>query len=102
LLRPRQCQAGVDRTDRSGVANREIFGAKSRGGIHHFSLAAENFDAAIESLTAKGINLLGSKGQQNVDGDPIAFIHPKDFLGSRGIEDIEFPAQNEFLEASDS
>ena len=53
-----------------------------RGGIHHFSLAAENFDAAIESLTAKGVSLLGTIGQQNVDGDPIAFIHPKDFLGS--------------------
>ncbi len=53
-----------------------------RGGIHHFSLVTEVFDTAIENLTTKGISLLGAKGQQNVDGDPIAFIHPKDFLGS--------------------
>jgi methylmalonyl-CoA/ethylmalonyl-CoA epimerase len=53
-----------------------------RGGIHHFSLTADNFDAAIERLTTKGISLLGTKSQKNVDGDPIAFIHPKDFLGS--------------------
>ena len=53
-----------------------------RGGIHHFSLAVEDFDAAVEDLTAKSISLLGTKGQQSVDGDPIAFIHPKDFLGS--------------------
>jgi len=53
-----------------------------RGGIHHFSLAADNFDAAIESITTKGVSLLGTKGQQNIDGGPIAFIHPKDFLGS--------------------
>jgi methylmalonyl-CoA/ethylmalonyl-CoA epimerase len=53
-----------------------------RGGIHHFSLTADNFDAAIERLTTKGISLLGTKSQKNVDGDPIVFIHPKDFLGS--------------------
>jgi methylmalonyl-CoA/ethylmalonyl-CoA epimerase len=53
-----------------------------RGGIHHFSLAVENVDAAIDSLAANGVSLLGAKGQQNVNGEPIAFIHPKDFLGS--------------------
>ena len=53
-----------------------------RGGIHHFSLAADNFDAAVQGLTAKGISLLGSRGQQNIDGGPIVFIRPKDFLGS--------------------
>lgn len=53
-----------------------------RGGIHHFSLIADDFDAAVESLATKGVSLLGTKGQKNVDGDPIAFIHPKDFLGA--------------------
>lgn len=53
-----------------------------RGGIHHFSLIADDFEGAIEGLAAKGVSLLGTKEQKNVDGDPIAFIHPKDFLGS--------------------
>lgn len=53
-----------------------------RGGIHHFSLTADNFDAAVDDLAAKGVSILGNKGQKNVDGAVIAFIHPKDFLGS--------------------
>ena len=53
-----------------------------RGGIHHFSLAVEDVDAAVESLAARGVGLLGAKRQSNVDGEPIAFIHPKDFLGA--------------------
>jgi methylmalonyl-CoA/ethylmalonyl-CoA epimerase len=53
-----------------------------RGGIHHFSLAADNFQSTIESLAAKGVGLVGVQGQRNVDNLPIAFIHPKDFLGA--------------------
>lgn len=53
-----------------------------RGGIHHFSLAADDFEATVGSLAAKGVTLLGEQDQRNVDGAPIAFIHPKDFLGA--------------------
>jgi len=53
-----------------------------RGGLHHFSLMVGDFNATFDALTAKGVNLLGGKGQKNVNGATIAFIHPKDFLGS--------------------
>jgi methylmalonyl-CoA/ethylmalonyl-CoA epimerase len=53
-----------------------------RGGLHHFSLATDDFDATIGELAVKGIGALGGKGQRNVDGAAIAFLHPKDFLGA--------------------
>lgn len=54
-----------------------------RGGIHHFSLAVDNVDATAASLRGKGVRVLGDgKPQRNVAGDPIAFIHPADFLGA--------------------
>lgn len=54
-----------------------------KGGIHHFSLAVDDVEATTENLRGKGVRLLGDgKPQRNVAGDPIAFIHPADFLGA--------------------
>jgi methylmalonyl-CoA/ethylmalonyl-CoA epimerase len=53
------------------------------GGIHHFCLNVENVDNAQGELSKGGVRVLGDgKPQYNVHGDPIAFIHPKDFLGA--------------------
>lgn len=54
-----------------------------KGGIHHFSLAVDNVEATASGLRGKGVRVLGDgKPQRNVAGDPIAFIHPADFLGA--------------------
>jgi len=53
-----------------------------KGGIHHFSLAVESVDATVQSLSGKGVRVLGDGQGRNVAGDRIAFIHPADFLGA--------------------
>jgi methylmalonyl-CoA/ethylmalonyl-CoA epimerase len=54
-----------------------------RGGIHHFSLGAADVVATAGALRADGVQVLGDPAtQRNVHGDPIAFLHPKEFLGA--------------------
>ncbi len=54
-----------------------------RGGIHHFSLGTPDVVAAAGTLRQAGIEVLGDPAtQRNVHGDPIAFLHPKGFLGA--------------------
>jgi methylmalonyl-CoA/ethylmalonyl-CoA epimerase len=53
------------------------------GGIHHFCLGVDSVDAAARALGEQGVRVLGEGGpQRNVHGDPIAFLHPRDFLGA--------------------
>jgi methylmalonyl-CoA/ethylmalonyl-CoA epimerase len=54
-----------------------------KGGIHHFALSVDNVDQTKSALTERGVRVLGDgKPQHNVAGEPIAFIHPGDFLGA--------------------
>jgi methylmalonyl-CoA/ethylmalonyl-CoA epimerase len=54
-----------------------------KGGIHHFCLAVDSVDDTSQALNAKGGTVLGDgKPQENVHGERIAFVHPKDFLGA--------------------
>jgi methylmalonyl-CoA/ethylmalonyl-CoA epimerase len=53
-----------------------------KGGIHHFSLAVDDIDAAVQNLGSQGVRVLGDGQGRNVAGDRIAFIHPADFLGA--------------------
>lgn len=53
-----------------------------RGGIHHFSLAVGDIDAAVAALKTSGVRVLGDGRQKNVHGERIAFVHPQDFLGA--------------------
>jgi methylmalonyl-CoA/ethylmalonyl-CoA epimerase len=54
-----------------------------KGGIHHFSLQADDVAATAEGLRGQGIRILGDgRPQYNVAGERIAFIHPADFLGA--------------------
>lgn len=53
-----------------------------KGGIHHFSLGVDSVAAAVDALRAKGVRVIGDGKGRNVAGDPIAFIHPADFLGA--------------------
>ncbi len=53
------------------------------GGIHHFCLGVDSVDAVIHAIGEKGVRVLGGgKPQKNVHGEPIAFVHPGDFLGA--------------------
>jgi methylmalonyl-CoA/ethylmalonyl-CoA epimerase len=53
-----------------------------KGGIHHFSLGVDNMETVVGALRGKGVRVLGDGQGRNVAGDPIAFIHPADFLGA--------------------
>jgi methylmalonyl-CoA/ethylmalonyl-CoA epimerase len=53
------------------------------GGLHHFCLAVDSLDEIHEAVSNKGARVLGAgKGQLNVHGERIAFVHPHDFLGA--------------------
>ena len=53
------------------------------GGIHHFCLNVDDVAATAETVTGRGGRVLGDGSpQRNVHGEPIAFVHPKDFLGA--------------------
>ncbi|MFN7751012.1 MAG: VOC family protein [Pseudomonadota bacterium] len=54
-----------------------------RGGIHHLSLGTPEVVATADRLAADGAQVLGDpRTQRNVHGEPIAFLHPRDFLGA--------------------
>jgi methylmalonyl-CoA/ethylmalonyl-CoA epimerase len=54
-----------------------------KGGIHHFSLRVDDVAKTAFALGERGARVLGDgKPQHNVHGEPIAFIHPGDFLGA--------------------
>jgi methylmalonyl-CoA/ethylmalonyl-CoA epimerase len=54
-----------------------------KGGIHHFSLRVDDVAETARALGQDGVRVLGDgKPQHNVHGQPIAFIHPGDFLGA--------------------
>ena len=54
-----------------------------KGGIHHFCLGVDDVEKAAHAFAQNGVRVLGTgKPQRNVAGEPIAFIHPGDFLGA--------------------
>jgi methylmalonyl-CoA/ethylmalonyl-CoA epimerase len=54
-----------------------------KGGIHHFCLGVDDVEKTTRDLAQNGVRVLGGgKPQRNVAGEPIAFIHPGDFLGA--------------------
>src|SRR5262245_53558663 len=54
-----------------------------KGGIHHFSLRVDDVATTARTLGQRGARVLGDgKPQHNVHGEPIALIHPSDFLGA--------------------
>jgi methylmalonyl-CoA/ethylmalonyl-CoA epimerase len=53
------------------------------GGIHHFCLGVDSVEDAARALGEQGVRVLGDgRPQKNVRGEPIAFVHPRDFLGA--------------------
>lgn len=54
-----------------------------QGGIHHFCLNVDDLGSTLGMLARHEVKALGGgKEQRSVHGDPIAFVHPRDFLGA--------------------
>jgi methylmalonyl-CoA/ethylmalonyl-CoA epimerase len=54
-----------------------------KGGIHHFCLGVDDVEKAARAFAQNGVRVLGAgKPQRNIAGEPIAFLHPGDFLGA--------------------
>ncbi len=52
------------------------------GGIHHICLEVDDISAAASDLQAKGARILGDgKPKIGAHGNPVLFLHPKDFHG---------------------
>jgi methylmalonyl-CoA/ethylmalonyl-CoA epimerase len=53
------------------------------GGMHHLCYEVDDIRAAAERLKRDGVRLLGS-GQPTIGahGNPVIFLHPKDFAGT--------------------
>ncbi|XP_055349332.1 ethylmalonyl-CoA/methylmalonyl-CoA epimerase-like [Paramacrobiotus metropolitanus] len=52
------------------------------GGIHHICIEVDNIDAALKSVKAKNLRVLGDGGTKiGAHGKPVVFLHPKDCGG---------------------
>ncbi len=46
-------------------------------GIHHFCLAVDDINKAVNELIAKGVKMIDQKPRKGAGGSMIAFIHPE-------------------------
>ncbi|MEM7198107.1 MAG: methylmalonyl-CoA epimerase [Pseudomonadota bacterium] len=55
------------------------FLSKSNGGIHHICIETDDIDHACQTLSQKGVRILGD-GMPKIGahGKPVIFLHPKD------------------------
>ncbi|MBF0144134.1 MAG: methylmalonyl-CoA epimerase [Magnetococcales bacterium] len=51
------------------------------GGMHHICYEVTDIEAAVKVLAAKGMRVLNPKPKIGAHGNPVVFLHPKDFLG---------------------
>ena len=52
------------------------------GGMHHICYEVDDISLARQSLEAKGARVLGDGlAQTGAHGNPVLFLHPKDFNG---------------------
>lgn len=60
--------------DDSGIAK---YLAKRGPGMHHVCLEVDDIDGMMQTLKAKGIQLINEEARVAADGKKYAFIHPK-------------------------
>ena len=53
-----------------------------QGGLHHVSFEVDSVAQVCADLQAQGVSSISAPQALNVHGQPIAFIHPRDFLGA--------------------
>lgn len=65
------------------------------GGLHHVSLFVDGVAVALEELASRDVAVIGGgRIGKNAHGDPIAFVHPKSFLGTLlEVEELPAPAK---------
>jgi len=61
-------------TEDSGVAK---YMAKKGAGLHHLCIDVHDITAVLETLKAKGIELINETPRIRPDGTKYAFVHPK-------------------------
>lgn len=66
------------------------FLAQRGEGIHHLAFAVADIDLALAHLSAEGARLIDTVPRQGGRGARIAFVHPRDHLGTL-IELVELP-----------
>lgn len=55
---------------------------RREGGIHHICLEVDDIEAATIDLQSKGARILGDGVPKiGAHGNPVIFLHPKDFYG---------------------
>lgn len=53
------------------------------GGIHHVCLEVDDIQSASNQLRRNGVRILGANDPKaGAHGNPVIFIHPKDFMGT--------------------
>lgn len=58
------------------------------GGLHHVGIETDNIDAALETATEAGVELIDSEPRRGAWGHQVAFLHPKS-TGGVLIEFVE-------------
>lgn len=66
------------------------------GGVHHVSLYVDDVPLTLDELGKKDVSLIGGgRIGANAHGQPIAFVHPKSFLGTLlEVEELPAPEKN--------
>ncbi|WP_274425161.1 methylmalonyl-CoA epimerase [Chelativorans sp. YIM 93263] len=61
----------------------KFLAANPDGGMHHMCFEVDDITAAAAQLAATGARVLGDgKPKTGAHGQPVLFVHPKDFLGT--------------------
>ncbi len=67
--------------EHSPIAN--FLARNPAGGIHHVCYEVADIDAAVKTLKAQGLRVLGDgRPRIGAHGKPVVFLHPKDCLGT--------------------
>ena len=53
------------------------FLARKGPGLHHVAYAVEDIEAALEQLSAAGVELIDAKPRVGIRGSLVAFLHPR-------------------------
>jgi methylmalonyl-CoA/ethylmalonyl-CoA epimerase len=65
-----------------------------KGGLHHVAFLVTSLETLLDELTRSGTRIVGTPGR-SVHGDPIAFLHPADILGTLvELEQRQVPEAN--------
>jgi methylmalonyl-CoA/ethylmalonyl-CoA epimerase len=76
-------------SEEGGVAR---YLSKTGGGLHHICVEVDDIASALESLKAKGVELINEAARTRDDGIQYAFVHPRS-TGGVLLELYEMPSK---------